>query len=124
MAKIICLNLTQTHFGNQQLQTSSHFVLFTPCTFIRSHISQSNKMHTSYLLYNITFFAIKSIRHVSVPYYGTIIRDLYLDLHKFSTQVMVHIKGQKCKMWGFLVVIFGPTAYQKFCQWKARTVLS
>jgi hypothetical protein len=36
-------------------------------------------MHTSYLLYNKNFFTVKSVQHVSVHYFGTIIRDPYRE---------------------------------------------
>jgi hypothetical protein len=57
-------------------------------------------MHTSYLLYN-TIFTVKSVQHASVPYFGTIIRDPYSELHKITNQeIMVHIESSRGKMKG------------------------
>jgi hypothetical protein len=52
----------------------------TKCTFI--------------IYYTIEFlFTIKSVQHVSVPYYGTIISDTYRELRKITKQqVMVKVK--------------------------------
>jgi hypothetical protein len=45
----------------------------------------NQQIHTSYLLYN-TIFTVKSVKHISVPYFGTIIRDQYRELHKITNQ--------------------------------------
>ena len=45
------------------VNTVMNFILFIPCIVIRSHISYTNKMHSSYLLYKITnWFYCKKIR--------------------------------------------------------------
>jgi hypothetical protein len=57
-------------------------------------ILKFSKLYTVHTVHFHFFFTIKSVRHVSVLYYGTIIRDLYIELHKITKQpVVVHIKG-------------------------------
>jgi hypothetical protein len=54
-------------------------------------------MHISYLLYNTIFYS--KIQHVSVPYFGTIIRDPYCELQKITNQqIMVHIETSRGKI--------------------------
>jgi hypothetical protein len=84
-------------------------------------------MDTSYLFYKITSFYNKTVRHVSVLYYGTIIRDLYLGLHKITKQqVMAHILNVKDIKCGFSRLLFvGPLRIRSIVYlWKARTVLA
>jgi hypothetical protein len=51
------------------------------------------------LIYYTIFFPVKSVQHVSVPYFGTIIRDPCCELHKITNQqIMVHIKTSRGKM--------------------------
>jgi hypothetical protein len=58
-------------------------------------------MHSHYYYYYYYYYLDiiyynprKPVRHVSVLYYGTILRDLYFELHKITNQpVVVHIKG-------------------------------
>jgi hypothetical protein len=54
---------------------------------------------TLLIYYTVIFLTVKSVQHVSVPYFGTIIRDPYRELHKITDQeVMVHIKNSRGKM--------------------------
>ena len=47
-----------------------NFILFIPCIFIQSHTSQTNRMHTSYLLYNTIFYS-----NISLTCFGSLFWD-------------------------------------------------
>jgi hypothetical protein len=63
-----------------------------------SHLNQQNAHFLFIIQYNF-FFTVKSVQHVSVPYYKTIIMDPYRESHKITKQqIMVHIKISRYKM--------------------------